>query len=70
MAQIILEIPEELKKKMDRYPHIDWNAVAVEAIRRKLHALEKENPGPLDYEEIKRSRKDRDLSHLFDDPGF
>ena len=41
MVSITLSVPEELKKKMDLYPEINWSAVAREAINKKLLILQK-----------------------------
>lgn len=39
MVNITLSVPEELKKKMDEFPEINWSAVAREAIWEKASQL-------------------------------
>jgi hypothetical protein len=41
MVSITLSVSEELKKKMDLYPEINWSAVARDAINKKLLILQK-----------------------------
>ena len=43
MPNMTLAIPEELKKKMDRFKEINWSEVARQAIREKTGLLEKMN---------------------------
>ena len=39
MPNITLSVPEELKKKMDEFPEINWSEVARQAIRRRVELL-------------------------------
>ncbi len=39
MVNITLSVPEELKKKMDEFPEMNWSAVAREAIWEKATQL-------------------------------
>lgn len=41
MVSITLSVPEDVKKEMDQFHEINWSAVAREAIKKKLHLLEK-----------------------------
>ncbi len=41
MVSITLSVPEDLKLDMDKFPELNWSAVAREAIKRKLLMLEK-----------------------------
>ena len=41
MVSITLSVPEELKKDMEKFPEINWSAVAREAIKNKITMLEK-----------------------------
>ena len=41
MVSITLSVPEDLKQDMDKFPELNWSAVAREAIKRKLVLLEK-----------------------------
>lgn len=43
MPNMTLAIPEELKKKMDRFKEINWSEVARQAIQEKTALLEKMN---------------------------
>jgi hypothetical protein len=40
MAEIIVEIPEDLKRVVEKYKLIDWSGVASEAIRKVAAELE------------------------------
>ncbi len=40
MTNITLSIPDELKKKMEKYPEIKWSQVARKAIEEKIRDLE------------------------------
>ena len=40
MANMTLAIPDELKKKMDTHPIINWSAVARESFSQKIADLE------------------------------
>ena len=39
MANVTLSIPEELKKKMEQFPEINWSEVARQAIKEKAVQL-------------------------------
>ncbi len=41
MVSITLSVPTDIKQHMERFPEINWSAVARAAIRRKLLLLEK-----------------------------
>ena len=41
MVNITLSIPEELKKEMDKFPEINWSAVARETIKKRIFLLTK-----------------------------
>ncbi len=43
MPNMTLAIPEELKKKMDRFKEINWSEVARQAIQEKTALFEKMN---------------------------
>jgi hypothetical protein len=40
MASVILEIPKELKKKMESFQDLNWSAIARQAFTQKLRDLE------------------------------
>jgi hypothetical protein len=40
MASVILEIPKELKKKMESFQGLNWSAIARQAFTQKLRDLE------------------------------
>ena len=40
MTNITLSIPDELKKKMEKYPEVKWSQVARKAIEEKVKDLE------------------------------
>ncbi len=40
MVNITLSVPEELKRKMDKFIEINWSAVAREAFKEKISDLE------------------------------
>lgn len=40
MVSVTLSVPEELKRKMDEFPEINWSEVARNAIREKVSKLE------------------------------
>ena len=40
MTNITLSVPEDLKKKMDEFPEINWSEVARQAIKQKAVQLE------------------------------
>ncbi|MCK4429394.1 MAG: hypothetical protein KAU95_03395 [Candidatus Aenigmarchaeota archaeon] len=39
MVKLILKIPEELKKRMDKYDWVDWSKVALRAISERLEDI-------------------------------
>lgn len=41
MVSITLSVPQELKTEMDKHPEFNWSEVAREAIKTKLHLLER-----------------------------
>ena len=41
MVSITLSVPEDLKREMDRFPEMNWSAVAREAIKRRVVMLAK-----------------------------
>jgi len=38
MAVIRFKVSDEMKRRMDSFPHVDWSEVAEEAILRRLEA--------------------------------
>ncbi len=40
MVTITLAVPEELKKRMDTFPEMNWSEVAREAFRQRIADLE------------------------------
>jgi len=40
MTNITLSVPEELKRKMEQFPEINWSEVARQAIKDKASQLE------------------------------
>jgi hypothetical protein len=40
MEKIRIYISDKLKKEMDRYPEINWNAVALAGIQKELKKLQ------------------------------
>ena len=41
MVSITLSVPVEIKKEMERFPEMNWSAVAREAIKQRLMMLDK-----------------------------
>ena len=41
MVSITLAVPKEMKNEMEKFPEINWSAVAREAIKNKILLLEK-----------------------------
>lgn len=41
MASMTLAVPQELKREMEKFPEINWSAVAREAIKNKILLLQK-----------------------------
>ena len=41
MVSITLSVTEELKKKMEEFPEMNWSAIAREAIKQRLEMLRK-----------------------------
>jgi hypothetical protein len=46
MIQIKIYIPNKLKSDMDKYPDINWPAVAIQAIRAKIQTLKNKTAAP------------------------
>lgn len=40
VVSVTLAVPEELKRKMDEFPEINWSEVARQAFLQKVHDLE------------------------------
>jgi len=40
MVSLTLSIPEDIKKKMDAFPEINWSETARQAIKNKIEMLE------------------------------
>lgn len=40
MANMTLALPEELKKRMDRFPEINWSEIARQSFTNRLTVLE------------------------------
>ena len=40
MVTITLAVPEDMKKKMEAFPEMNWSAVAREAFQQKIRDLE------------------------------
>lgn len=40
MVSITLSVPEELKRKMDEFPEINWSEVARQSIRNRVEQME------------------------------
>lgn len=43
MVSMTLSVPEDLKREMDRFPEINWSAVARAAIQKKIRLLDEMN---------------------------
>jgi hypothetical protein len=43
MVSLTLAVPDDLKKEMDRYPELNWSAVARKAIEEKVALLKRLN---------------------------
>ncbi len=41
MVSITLSVPEELRHEMEKFPEMNWSAVAREAIKQKIVLLQK-----------------------------
>ena len=41
MDRLIVSIPDDLKKRLDAMPHINWPEVMKQGITKKLEALER-----------------------------
>lgn len=41
MGMISVRVDEDLKKRMDRHPEINWSAVTRQAIDKKIEAIER-----------------------------
>lgn len=64
MVNVTISLPEDLKKKMDVHPEMNWSKVCREAIHTRLRILE--NPTP----EISVELKDIDLTFEKGKPGI
>ncbi len=40
MGREPLVLPRELQELVDRHPHVDWQGIVAEAVRRHGHAIE------------------------------
>lgn len=43
MVSLTLAIPEDIRKEMDKFPEINWSAIAREAIKKRIILLNKIN---------------------------
>ena len=41
MTNITLAVPEDIKKEMEKFPEINWSAIAREAIKKRIILLRK-----------------------------
>ncbi|MBI2040518.1 MAG: hypothetical protein HYT16_00265 [DPANN group archaeon] len=41
MVSITLAVPEKLKREMEKFPEMNWSAIAREAIKHRLEMLRK-----------------------------
>ena len=41
MTNITLAVPEDIKREMEKFPEINWSAIAREAIKRRIILLRK-----------------------------
>ncbi len=41
MVSVTLSVPEDIKKEMEKFPEINWSAIARAAIQRRLLLLKK-----------------------------
>ena len=41
MVNITLAVPEDIKKEMEKFPEINWSAIAREAIKKRIILLRK-----------------------------
>ncbi len=41
MTNITLAVPEDVKKEMEKFPEINWSAIAREAIKKRIILLRK-----------------------------
>ena len=41
MTNITLAVPEDIKKEMEKFPEINWSAIAREAIKKRVELLKK-----------------------------
>lgn len=39
MAEVTVRVPEELKRKMEQFPRVDWSGVAQTALWARAHQL-------------------------------
>ena len=40
MVNITISVPAKLKAEMNKFPHVNWSAVVIPAIRKKLEELQ------------------------------
>ena len=43
MVRMTFSIPDDLKKKIDKRPDINWSEIFIQGIKKKLDTLEKLN---------------------------
>ena len=41
MTNITLAVPEDIKKEMEKFPEMNWSAIAREAIKKRIILLRK-----------------------------
>ena len=41
MVSVTLSVPDDLKQEMEKFPEMNWSAVAREAIKKRLMMLER-----------------------------
>ncbi len=68
MVTITLSLPEDVKKKMDRFAWLNWSAIAREAFIKRMRQLEILEKFDKDFEKSKLSdeecvRLGRELRH-------
>jgi len=55
MVTITLSLPEDIKKKMDRFAWLNWSAIAREAFMKRMRQLEILEKFDKDFEKSKLS---------------
>ena len=58
MVTITLSLPEEIKKKMDRFAWLNWSAIAREAFVKRMKQIEILDKFEKDFEKSKLSDED------------